>query len=157
MSERIGTGKAPDIFGCTAKTMRKLAEKRPAQLLAATIAVVCCQGFSPALAQDYIVFGDGTQGCGEYIQAVEREKRNPRLGAYVKDPYYLGFTSFANGFLSGANMMGGIFGADKDLGHATSIEGRMLWLENWCRQHPLSSFTDATGHLVGFLKDQKPR
>jgi hypothetical protein len=124
-------------------------------LLAAVIALIssgCCWGFDK---EHYAVFGDGTSSCGEYVKAADREKQNPRSGVTYKDPYYIGFMSFANGFLSGSNMMGGILGSDNDLGHQTSFEGRMLWLDNWCREHPLSMFSDATGHLVGFLKEQK--
>ena len=111
--------------------------------------------FESASARAYSTFGDGTESCGAYVQAAEREKMNPMRPEYVRDRYYIGFTSFANGFISGANMMGMTVGQSGNIGHGSDVDGRMLWLENWCRQHPVSMFTDAVAQLVVFLKNQR--
>ena len=121
------------------------------------IVLICVSSATPssAIADSYAVFGDGTSSCGEYIQAVEREQRNPQSPAYINDRYYIGFSSFANGYLSSANLMSGFLGLKGDIGHNTDVGGRMVWLENWCRQHPLSMFADALSELVVFLRYQK--
>jgi hypothetical protein len=116
------------------------------------IAVVMALLSSQALADAYATFGDGTQSCGAFVQAFEREQRNPRYPTSINDRYYIAFISFANGFLSGANMMGQSLGGRGDIGHGSDIEGRKVWLENGCRQHPLSMFTDAVAELVLFLR-----
>jgi len=127
------------------------------RLLVATVALVYCHNSSRAVAESYATFGEGTQSCGAYVQAAERERRTGLNPGYINDRNYIGFPSFTNGYLSGANRMAVALGRSGNVASRTDIEGRMIWVENWCRQHPLSMFTDAVSELVDFLNQRNAK
>jgi hypothetical protein len=119
--------------------------------ITATIATLLCCSHAMA---DYSVFGNGNSSCGAFIEAVERERRNPNHQTQWDDRYYIGFISYANGYLSGANMEGEGKGRS-NIGDKSDLQGRTVWLENWCKQNPLSYFAEALVQLVIFLKREQ--
>ena len=92
-------------------------------------------------------FGAGLDSCGQFLQAVdnERKARPPNATSnhlYTKD--YIAYESYLEGFLTGVNW--GNWEATKrfiDTNVGFSIKdyfaGEMLWLENYCRAHPLDT------------------
>ena len=118
-----------------------------------SMVLVICGGGSGAHAETYRVFGEGTKSCAEYVQSAERNRRRQINSKYVYDYLYASFVSFANGYLSGANMMDLYNGHQGVIASGSDINGRMLWLENWCRQNPLSHFTDAMLALAAYFEN----
>jgi hypothetical protein len=120
-------------------------------LIAATLALTC-QTSGSALAGKYTEYGEGTVSCGTYVQAAERQRIS---GSSVR---YLQFTGFTNGYLTALNWMASAVGVQdgtyKNIMQGTDLEGQMLWLENYCRQHPLSDFGVAVSELVIVLTKQ---
>src|SRR6266851_1348233 len=103
----------------------------------------------------FTVFGDGQRSCGEYIEATEAEKKLRPPTAQPEAVYSRDFQSFADftdGYFSGAN--------SKDvaqyrlLAEGTDHAGRMAWLENYCRTHPIDAFIKALSGLRQYLAGQ---
>jgi hypothetical protein len=99
-----------------------------------------------ASGREYVIWGQGSASCGEYVQAADAERKERPANAKpdtVYDRNYQAFVGFADGYLSGVNavLSDGMVGKHSD--HA----GRMAWLENYCRAHPLSQYVEAVGSL----------
>jgi hypothetical protein len=118
-----------------------------------------------------IYFSPGDASCGQIIQAVDAERkakpRNASPDAYYTGDYIM-YKMYALGFLSGANWATGWLTSEypdalKDIPSAVGSSvrdefvGSMLWLENYCRQHPLDVFATALVNLRNTLsqKEQK--
>jgi hypothetical protein len=110
----------------------------------------------PAEGGSFTVFGEGLRSCGEYIEATEAEKklRPPTAqpdAVYSRD--FQSFVDFTDGYLSGAN--------SKDvaqygrLAEGTDHAGRMAWLQNYCRTHPIDGFIKALIRLRQYLAGQQ--
>jgi hypothetical protein len=104
----------------------------------------------------FIALGEGLRSCGEYVQATEAEKKLKPPTAQPDAVYsrdFQSFVDFADGYLSGAN--------SKDipqygwLAEGTDHAGRMAWLENYCRSHPIDGFIKALIGLRQYLADQR--
>lgn len=95
--------------------------------------------------------GQGQASCGEFLRAVEGE-RQARMPSDPPNSYrypnYGQYVNFADGFITGSNWAGN--GAAM-LGEGTDHAGRMAWLENYCRQHPLDSYVSALVSLRASL------
>jgi hypothetical protein len=114
-----------------------------------------------AHAQDngFIALGTGYRSCGEYLQAVDSERKARPRNADIRHIYtmqYLDFGSYAEGFLSGANWASLIHQDPKytKVGVSTKDDdftGAMVWLENYCHQHPLDYYVSAVINLRATL------
>ena len=94
------------------------------------------------------VIGVGVDSCGEFLQAVDAERKarpatfNSLEGGVTVD--YLMYLSWADGYLSGANFRDP---ENRMSGRNTSHETRMRWLEKHCREDPLRKFVFAIEDL----------
>ena len=76
------------------------------------------------------MIGDANASCGQYVQAVDDERKARPPHAYpnaVYDINYQAYPSAAEGFLSGANALDPVHSL---VGQGTDTQGRMAWLEN---------------------------
>ena len=91
----------------------------------------------PAIAADsvgnYSIQGQGTQSCGTYVD----ERRKDEWGAML-------FGSWIAGYVTAFNL--DVSGTYNIMGH-TDMQGLLLWLENYCQQHPTELFGVAAQHL----------
>jgi hypothetical protein len=117
--------------------------------------VVATMSFAPTgQAQDlwvtFFMVGPGSDSCGRVLEAVEAEHKtrppNPKPGA-VYTLEYASYEGYASGFLTGVNWAKAMANdnADALVGSSTHdhFAGAMVWLENYCRQHPLDNYFQA--------------
>ena len=102
----------------------------------------------------YFGFGDGSASCGEFLQAAEAERKARPPTArptqvYIRD--YEDFVMFADGFLTGANVWDT---THSELGKGTDTQGKMAWIENYCRAKPLDQFSNAVIGLRVYLRGE---
>lgn len=99
------------------------------------IVLVCRAGAADAQerAAGVATWGIGQISCGRFI--TERERR---AGAH--GPYDATFRQWLLGFITALNWMDP---NRQDLLEGSDAEGAMLWVENYCRTHPLDTFFDA--------------
>ena len=102
-----------------------------------------------------LTFGEGQKSCGEFLQAADDERRAkpPNSPSGVEcSRSYIGFVAYAEGFLSGSNS---VWMANNQVQAGYSINDRFsdasLWLENYCREHPLHKYSTAVIYLVNSL------
>jgi hypothetical protein len=113
--------------------------------------------FCPTLAFPQVTFfnfGEGTASCREFLQAAEAERKARPPTARPTEVYnrdYGAFVHFADGFLTGANMWDT---THPYLGKGTDTQGRMAWIENYCRAKPLDEFTHAVIGLRVYLRGE---
>jgi hypothetical protein len=98
----------------------------------------------------FFTFWPGLSSCGEYLLAVEGEQKARPVypephAIYSMD--YLGFVTFANGYLTGSNWAA----AESEVGQRSDNAGRMVWLETYCRRNPLHRFAIALIKLREYL------
>jgi hypothetical protein len=100
--------------------------------------------------------GYGNYSCGRFLQVVddERKVRPPFTapGAYYTGEY-AAFQSYAAGFLSGANWAKLEYVRPAD----ASFAGEMVWLEDYCREHPLDNYVRAVMNLRKALATKERR
>lgn len=102
-----------------------------------------------------MAFGEAQSHCGEYVQAVEAERKAKQPGDPIESHRTAGYGKyqhFVDGFLSGANFADPTY---RTVGQGSQHAGRMAWLENYCRARPLDNFGDAVMELWAFLKFDK--
>jgi hypothetical protein len=125
---------------------------RPIGVFVVVVLVLC-----PTLAfpqPTYRSFGKGMASCGEFLQAAEAERKARPPTARSTEVYnrdYLAFLMFADGFLTGANVWDI---THSELGKETDTQGRMAWIENYCRANPLDHFSNAVIGLRGYLRGE---
>jgi hypothetical protein len=136
-------------------------QRRQLVLLSATVARLAAAGmlaiavstFLAARAQSeggtIYLFGKSGSSCGEYLRAVESERKarpsQPESSrAYSAE--YAAFVSFADGYLTGVNVALGSMA-----GSGTELWGRMAWLEDYCRRNPLEIYLNALTELRRYL------
>lgn len=104
-----------------------------ALLAAPLVAAIAC----PAAAQNYgMIYGVTPITCGIYISSYGPGTSNR-----------VGLTSWLAGFVSAYNS----YSTNNNLLAGSDIESAMLWIENYCRQNPLSNFLEGTFALVDLL------
>ena len=119
--------------------------------------IVVVSVFCPTLAFPQVTFfnfGEGEASCGEFLQAAEAERKERPPTARPTEVYnrdYLAFLMFADGFLTGANMWDT---THPYLGKETDTQGRMAWIENYCRAKPLDKFSYAVIGLRVYLRGE---
>jgi hypothetical protein len=140
-------------------------------IIAGTILlVVTTGGVLSAQAQEasrgqfkYNVFGTEVAGCGPFIEAVEGEhKARPNTAGprnfYTRE--YGIYVSYATGFLTGVSwgiahtlIRNDTIGAS----FLSDYESLMVWLESYCRAHPLDQYVDALTNLRIALEAKEPQ
>jgi hypothetical protein len=75
------------------------------------------------------VFGEGTITCGQWLHY---RTTTGITGAEAE--------AWARGFLSGMNAGDPLM---HSVGHGVQPEGNNVWIDNYCRQHPLEMLYDA--------------
>jgi hypothetical protein len=101
----------------------------------ATAAALATLFSTGAIAQP-MVYGVGTQGCGKYVAATEQFRRGDSQAIYQ----YITWTS---GFVSHASAVDGT-----EYFKNSDTDSIALWLENYCRAHPLEPFSTAVMELM---------
>ena len=95
----------------------------------------------------FVVNGDASRSCGEYIQAVKAERTARPADALAGMRYtalYAVFIAVTDGFLTGINYI------DRDrsqLGRVSDAQSRMRWLEDYCKTNPSAGFIEALQNL----------
>jgi hypothetical protein len=106
-------------------------------------------------AQPVLFFGLARTSCGEYLQAIEGEKKARPSNANpdaIYTSHYGGYLDFTDGFLIGANFADA--SSRRMIGQGSDHAGRMAWLENYCRVNPLGTFLVALFKLRENLAGQ---
>ena len=95
--------------------------------------------------QRYGVLGDGNTSCGTWTR--------DRTGAGVYDRASANFhLVWVLGFLTGMNYHLTTNGQRVgNITHGTDVEGLFSWIDNYCRQHPLDTISNAAEGLYGAL------
>jgi hypothetical protein len=104
--------------------------------------------------KEFFVLSTGVTSCGEFLRAIEEERKARPVHPAAQSLYsmnYLSFMSYADGYLSGAN-----WAASESLaGQHSDWAGRMAWLENYCRRNPLDNYIAALIKLRGYLVEHR--
>lgn len=88
------------------------------------------------------VYGNGAASCGLFVAAAEAARQgNPSVDSYMM--WFSGYASLA----SAQTGIDYFAGAD--------VKGQQLWLENYCRAHPLAQFDEAAAQLMGTLTQRQ--
>jgi hypothetical protein len=88
----------------------------------------------------YKVRGIGASSCGKYIEAIDGADRSDRAA----DNRYA-FLTWVGGYLSHYNHhTDGVY----DIFGYTDMSAIQLWLYNYCRRNPLTTFDDAVEALI---------
>jgi hypothetical protein len=139
----------------TAKHLDPQRRRRRRALSAVMVVIVALpvagQGWSEEAMS--VVFSTGTKSCGEYLRAAEAERKARPVHPEANSIYsmdYLDFASYADGFLTGANMS-----PMSTAGGNTDLWGRIAWLDDYCRRNPLEMYINALANLRGYLKDHR--
>lgn len=109
----------------------------------ATTLAVFCPDAAAGGDGGFFALGEGQASCGEFLSAAEGARRARLPGDkpnVYRDPDYGQYVNFADGFITGANW------ADRRSrmrGWGTDHMGRMVWIESYCRNHPLDPFIAA--------------
>lgn len=106
---------------------------------AALSALLCVSsaGYARASTGNYEVYGAGTVSCGKWLA----DRTNGTW--YDEADWVLGWLSAA-----------GYYEVHGDL-RQTDSDAVAAWLDNYCRDNPLKSLSDAAGHLVRALSKSK--
>jgi hypothetical protein len=106
---------------------------------------------APSYAQDasatFYAMGDTTKSCGQFVRAAEDERKTRPSGASSNSLYsmeFVGFSAMTDGFLTAANWIDPV---NRQVGQSTDNDGRMAFLETYCRVHPLEHFVYALMQL----------
>lgn len=83
-----------------------------------------------------MAYGVGTQGCGKYVAATDQAKRGDSQAVYQ-------YLAWMAGFVSHASLLDGV-----EYFEGSDTDSVQLWLENYCRAHPLEPFSTSVMHLM---------
>jgi hypothetical protein len=92
--------------------------------------------FSTGVMGQPMMYGLGTQGCGKYVAVADQGKRGDGQEVYQ-------YITWMSGFMSHASSVNGV-----DYFKNSDTESVQLWLENYCRAHPLEPFAIAVAQLM---------
>jgi len=96
---------------------------------------------------EFVVAGEASRSCGEYVQAVkaERAARPPDAVPGVRyTALYAVFVAVTDGFLTGINY---VDREQTQLGKVSDAQTRMTWLENYCKTNPSAAFVEGLQYL----------
>jgi hypothetical protein len=105
--------------------------------------------------EPFLALGLAQDSCGAFLGAVADEQKARPPNAKPNMAYshqYVGYVHFTNGFLTGASYADA--GPRRSIGQATDTAGRMTWLENFCRSHPLAAYVSALVALRSYLESR---
>lgn len=92
------------------------------------------------------VYGYGKKTCGRFVTL---RAGHPQVGD--KDfPEYLSFISWFSGFATYESLT-----LNRDVLYDKDADAITLWLENYCKEHPLDQFLAASIKLLDALKEHK--
>lgn len=95
----------------------------------------------------YMVAGEGNDSCGLFIQATERGRNQSDWREWNK------FNSWFSGYITAMNYTtNGL----SDVLAGTDRLGAQFWLYNWCKEHPLNRYSNATEALMYELRNNNP-
>jgi hypothetical protein len=132
-----------------------MTRKPPGRTLRLALLLFALPYTPSANAQVYYAIGEANQSCGEFVQAIEAEKKARRptaLPTQIFDRAFLVFVGVTDGYLTSANMSDP---ANRTVGGHSEIWGRMTWLENYCRDNPLVGFPNALLHVRDYMSAHK--
>ena len=92
-----------------------------------------------AAAEPVEILSSGSQPCGDFVAAPWGEQQL--------------FSAWSLGYISGQNSMDA--GAMRYTGRGWTVDSVILWLKNYCSQHPLALFVDAAEKLRQELAAQE--
>lgn len=85
---------------------------------------------------EYTILGIGNEACGKFVR-----ERQQSIGAYPDHRYLYWVT----GYLTSVNVN---TPTTNNIAGFTDIYGIMMWLENYCKNSPLTPFAEAVRALV---------
>jgi hypothetical protein len=105
-----------------------------------------------------VVIGLGLNSCGQYLLAIESEKKERPPNEVIPDGAILtraygSYVDFADGYLRGSNSVAPT--PYQMVGRFSDHSGRMAWLENYCRSKPVSFFVSPVYALRQYLAEQR--
>lgn len=130
-------------------------------LVAAAASIMLAAQDAPTTIEYYPV-GFGTKSCGEYLRAADAERKALPASPEPKTLYnadFVMFAAYADGWLSGANFMSGAYHLPQGsfVGQKSDTDGRMAFLESYCKDHPLNEFADAVSELMMVLVNKNAK
>jgi hypothetical protein len=90
-------------------------------------------------AESYMILSSGAKPCGDFVAASPQRQQMD--------------ATWAIGFVSGQNSMD--VGSMRLVGHGWTPDSVLVWLQNYCSQHPLEQFFTATERLRQELAAQE--
>jgi cytochrome c len=109
------------------------------RILAGIVVAVMMAG--GAVAEPGAVLSSGAKPCGDFVAAPLQDKWR--------------YEAWAVGYVSGQNSMD--VGSMRDVGSSWTPDSVMVWLQNYCSQHPLEDFAAAADKLRQELAAQEGR
>jgi len=90
--------------------------------------------------RNYAVEGAGVKSCGSY--QADRKKNGSM--------HYIDL-NWAKGFITGVNFIHAETKGNPQLGGGLDLDALTLWIDNYCRNNPQASLSDASSALVNEL------
>lgn len=90
--------------------------------------------------RNYAVEGAGVKSCESY--QADRKKKGSM--------HYINL-NWAKGFITGVNFIHAETKGNPQLGEGLDLDALTLWIDNYCRNNPQGSLTDASAALVNQL------
>jgi len=87
----------------------------------------------------------GEHTCGHYIKVLEGHRQNNYSDT---DEYYL-YMSWFEGFATCQSHI-----IKEDVLHGSDLDAITLWLEKYCKDHPMDSFTTASENFLNAIKNK---
>jgi hypothetical protein len=112
--------------------------------VAISLAIAACFAGSMAWADEYTMMGAGVRSCGEWFS----DRQGKKAGASPKESWVLGYISAINSLYPAAQI-------PLDLLKGMDAEGIFVWIDNYCRDHPLDLIGNAAASAVGALKAKR--
>src|SRR5271165_3427144 len=88
------------------------------------------------------IYGSGTSSCGNWVTVRSKKKSGTTTN---QEQWLLGFLTAFNGVGRGTN----------DIAEGTDLDGLFVWIDNYCKGHPLEMLASAAGQLVVEIRSHK--
>ena len=90
--------------------------------------------------QTYTTHGLGTESCERFIAAADLRKFDNNWSNWNR------FSDWLNGYVTAYNRF--VENGRKDIARNTDHDGRMSYIESFCRKNPAKDFSDASQALI---------